>query len=75
VLGQSTGRTPVEWITEWRMGYAAVKLSAGSDPIHEIAIECGFRSLGRFYSVFTKWHGTSPRRYRMRSSHAFPAGK
>ncbi|MEI6424910.1 MAG: helix-turn-helix transcriptional regulator [Lentisphaerota bacterium] len=72
VLRQTTGKTPVEWITAWRMGYAAEKLSAASEPIHEIAIECGFRSLGRFYSVFTAWHGISPRRYSLKSSHAFP---
>ncbi len=75
VLRKSTGKTPVEWITAWRMEYAAKKLSASSAPIHEIASECGFSSLGRFYSVFTGWHGTSPRRYRMKSSHAFPGGK
>ncbi len=72
ILRHSTGKTPVEWITEWRMKYAAERLSATSEQIHDIAAECGFSSLGRFYSVFNQWHGTSPRRYRMRSSHAFP---
>lgn len=75
VLRQSTGRTPVEWMTAWRMAYAAEKLSATSEPIHEIAMECGFSSLGRFYSVFTGCHGTSPGRYRMKSTHAFPDGR
>ncbi|MFA6291189.1 MAG: AraC family transcriptional regulator [Victivallales bacterium] len=75
VLRESTGKTPVEWITDWRMGYAADKLSSASMPIHEIATECGFSSLSRFYSVFTGWHGTSPNRYRMRSSHVFPGGR
>jgi AraC family cel operon transcriptional repressor len=74
VLRQSTGKTPVEWITAWRMAYAAEKLSAGSSPIHEISAECGFSSLSRFYSVFTAWHGISPRKYRMKSTHAFPVG-
>lgn len=72
VLRQSTGKTPVEWITAWRMAYAADKLSAGSAPIHEISTDCGFSSLGRFYSVFTAWHGISPRRYRIKGAHAFP---
>ena len=75
VLRQTTGKTPVEWITEWRMVYAAQKLSAASEPIHEIAIECGFMSLSRFYSVFTSWHGMSPRCYRLKSSHVFPTGE
>ncbi|OGV37855.1 MAG: hypothetical protein A2X48_08315 [Lentisphaerae bacterium GWF2_49_21] len=72
VLRQSTGKAPVEWITEWRMKYAAERLLSSNEPIHEISSSCGFSSLGRFYSVFTKWHGTSPRRYRLKSSHAFP---
>ncbi|OGV53342.1 MAG: hypothetical protein A2X45_17310 [Lentisphaerae bacterium GWF2_50_93] len=75
MLRQSTGKTPIELVTELRMKYAAEKLLSSSAPIHEISADCGFASLGRFYSVFTSWHGTSPRRYRMRSSHAFPAGK
>lgn len=73
VLRQSTGKTPIELITEWRMAYAAEKLSAGFSLIHEIAANCGFSSLGRFYKVFTSWHGVPPRRFRMRSFHAFPS--
>ncbi len=75
VLKDATEKTPVEWITEWRMKYAAERLLSSNEPIHEISSRCGFSSLGRFYDVFTSWHGTSPRRFRLRSSHAFPAGK
>lgn len=75
LLRRGTGKTPVEWTTEWRMAYAAEKLSAGSSPIHEIAAECGFSSLGRFYNVFAGRYGTSPRRYRLKSQHAFPVGQ
>lgn len=75
VLRQSTGKTPVDWITEWRMVYAAEKLSSGNEPIHEIGRNCGFTSLSRFYNVFSQRYGISPSRYRSKTGHAFPVGK
>ncbi len=73
VLRETTGRTPVEWVAEWRMKHAAELLSTGSGPVEEVASACGFSSMGRFYSLFAEWHGVPPVKYRKRSLGVFPS--
>jgi AraC-like DNA-binding protein/mannose-6-phosphate isomerase-like protein (cupin superfamily) len=66
VLRQSTGKSPTDWLNEARMGYAAKQLHLSNRTILDIAMDCGFNSLGHFYAIFQKAHGCSPRSYRLR---------
>lgn len=66
VLRDCTGRTPTEWLNDMRMNYAAKQLQVTNRKVLDIALECGFLSLGHFYSVFQQAHGCAPRAYRMR---------
>jgi len=66
VLHGSTGRTPTEWLNGMRMGYAAKQLEVTNRKVLDIAMECGFGSLGHFYAVFQNAHHCAPRAYRMR---------
>lgn len=65
-LRDCTGRTPTGYLNEARMSYAAQQLAVTNRKILDIAMECGFDSLGHFYSLFHEAHGCAPRAYRMR---------
>ena len=65
-MRECTGRTPTEYLNETRMAYAAHQLAVTNRKILDIAMECGFDSLGHFYSVFQQAQGCAPRAYRMR---------
>lgn len=66
VFRECAGRTPTDWLNEMRMTHAAKQLEVTNRKILDIAMECGFASLGHFYAVFQRAHGCAPRAYRMR---------
>ena len=73
-LRSITGKTPVEWITEFRLEYAAEQLAYSRRSILEIALDCGFNSLSHFCFIFKRHWGLAPLKYRKaRASRAFPA--
>lgn len=69
------GLTPNEYINQLRMEYAASELLLTTRRITDIAYDCGFASLSRFYLLFRKTHGLSPRRYRLKHDLAIALGK
>jgi AraC family cel operon transcriptional repressor len=58
------GLTPSEYINLQRMEYAARRLAGTSDPLAEIAIDCGLPNLSHFHKLFLTSHGETPQRYR-----------
>jgi AraC family transcriptional regulator, dual regulator of chb operon len=66
-LRRCTGMTPSRVINRIRLEYAAGQLILTQQPILDIALACGFRSLGHFYSAFGKQYGCPPRQYRLRN--------
>ncbi len=72
VMRERTGRTPIEWITEWRLGHASSLLARGDTPIGELALACGFSSLSHFYKLFSKRFKMTPRRFRARQRFMLP---
>lgn len=66
VLRQSSGKTPSDWLNEARMNHAARQLRFSNRKILDIAMDCGFSSLGHFYALFARAHGCPPRSYRRR---------
>jgi AraC family transcriptional regulator, dual regulator of chb operon len=60
------GAAPREIVLGARLRWAAAQVSATEKKIIEIALECGFQNLGRFYEVFRREHGMTPREYRIR---------
>jgi AraC family cel operon transcriptional repressor len=59
-----TGKTLVEALNEARMTFAAARLRISTDEIADIALACGFDSLGHFYQRFRAYHGVTPKQYR-----------
>ena len=58
-------RTPTDFINELRLNKAAKLLVEGRKDILEITNELNFRSVSRFYSLFKKYYGITPRTYKM----------
>ncbi len=59
------GLTPSAFINRVRTEYAADRLAKTSDPISEIAADCGIENVSHFYRVFRGHYGTTPRAYRV----------
>jgi len=64
------GVTPSDYINMLRMDHAARQLAGTSDPLPEIAADCGLPNLSHFHKLFLAHHGETPLRYRRaRQSH------
>jgi AraC family cel operon transcriptional repressor len=74
-LKRTAGLTPMEFVTNARMTHAATQLRLSGQSIIEIAMGCGYGSLSRFYAVFRRRFGTSPRQYRLRQHAPLPSGR
>lgn len=60
VLGISVN----EYLTRYRLARAMQQLAETSSPILQIAYDCGFGSASRFYDIFKRRTGTTPRLFR-----------
>ena len=58
-----TGRTPIEYLTEWRMLTAAERLSRTQASIAQVAAEVGYTSESTFGVAFKRVMGQAPRRF------------
>lgn len=60
VLGISVN----EYLTRYRLARAMQQLAETNSPILQIAYDCGFGSASRFYDIFKRRTGTTPRLFR-----------
>ena len=72
---ETVGKSPMEYLTRWRMMLAGDRLMHSSDPISTIAHSLGYESESAFSTAFRRVMGCSPRQYsRERAGpHANPA--
>lgn len=56
--------TPHRYLTRLRLQRARALLRGTQRDVAEVALACGFESLGSFTTLFTKTFGTSPARFR-----------
>lgn len=61
-----TGKTPFEYLTEFRIERASEMLIYGKQNITDISLECGFNDLSYFTKTFKKIKGITPREYKNR---------
>lgn len=66
VVRAETGRSPTDLLNAHRMRHAAHLLAATDRKVIDVALECGFSSLGHFYTMFQRHHGHAPAEYRRR---------
>jgi len=58
------GRTPIDYLTEWRMHLAAELLETSKRPVAIISHELGYQSETAFREAFKRQHGLPPNAYR-----------
>jgi AraC family cel operon transcriptional repressor len=63
-----TGKTPSAYLLERKMEYAKKLLLTSDFSVLEIASEIGFDSVSHFIKLFKKLYGTTPLKYRKRTS-------
>jgi AraC-like DNA-binding protein len=63
---RQTGMTINAYLTRRRIAHAQSLLATTTLPILQIAQECGFGSVSRFYEAFQKEAGCAPRQFRRR---------
>lgn len=60
------GKTPIEYINDYRLSKVIQLLETTEKPILEICLDCGFNNVGNFQKMFRRKTGTTPRQYRLR---------
>ncbi|MGO8790500.1 MAG: AraC family transcriptional regulator [Terriglobia bacterium] len=70
---QTVGKSPIEYLTRWRMLLAGDRLVNSGDPISAIAIALGYESESAFSTAFKRVMGCSPRQYSRGRNPAFPS--
>lgn len=60
----TTGRTPFQWLFDFRIEVACGLLAATPMPLAEIALQVGFKNQSHFTVAFRKAMGTTPARFR-----------
>lgn len=63
---KAIGRSPMEYINEYRIKQTKRLLEETDLPVTEICLECGYNNLGNFLREFRKYTGTTPLQYRKR---------
>lgn len=61
-----TGKTPIEYLNEYRIEKAVRKLRTTDMSITDVAFSSGFSDLSYFIKTFKKIKGVSPRKYRVK---------
>ncbi|NDV67319.1 AraC family transcriptional regulator [Dysgonomonas sp. 25] len=59
-----TGKSPVDYIIETRLGHAARLLVDSSKSVAEICFECGFNNISNFNRIFRKSKSCTPKEFR-----------
>lgn len=63
----STGRTPIQWLQDFRVELASGLLAATDMPLAQVALEVGFKNQSHFTIVFRRATGTTPAQWRVRA--------
>ncbi len=68
LMKQRTGRSFVDFLNDYRIGFAARWLTETNQTIAEIAFRCGFYNISNFNRIFKKNKGCTPGEYRINFS-------
>lgn len=69
---QRVGQAPLQYLTQWRMTQAALRLREGEQSVATIAEQVGYGNAIAFMKAFTRVHGVGPGTYR-RNAQGRPA--
>ena len=60
---EATHRTPMEYLTYYRVEVAAHEIVSTDKSLMEVALDAGFSSLNYFIRTFKRWKGVTPGQY------------
>lgn len=58
-----SGRTPIDYLNDYRIACSCPMLAAGEISIRQVAISCGFNDESYFIKIFHKYKGMTPKKY------------
>lgn len=61
---KAIGRSPIDYLNEYRVRQAVRLLEETNLPVTEICLECGFNNMGNFLKEFKKYMKITPLQYR-----------
>ena len=64
-----TGRTPIDYLNNYRIEVACAELADGECSVTELAYNCGFNDLSYFIRVFKQYKGITPKQYTKYNGH------
>jgi len=64
LIKKRTGKSFVEFLNDYRIGFASRWLTETNQTIAEIAVRCGFYNISNFNRIFRKNKGCTPSEYR-----------
>ncbi len=67
---REVGKGFIEYVNDARCSWAALRLMESTEPVAQIAQDCGFAALSNFGEQFRRRHGLSPRDFRKASGRA-----
>lgn len=68
LMKQRTGKSFIDFLNDYRIGFATRWLTETSQSISEIAFRCGFYNISNFNRIFKKTKGCTPGEYRINFS-------
>jgi len=68
LMKQRTGKSFVDFVNDYRIGFATRWLTETNQTIAEIAFRCGFYNISNFNRIFKKIKGCTPGEYRVNFS-------
>ncbi|HAH22455.1 MAG TPA: AraC family transcriptional regulator [Prolixibacteraceae bacterium] len=68
LMRQRTGKSFIDFLNDYRIGFATRWLTETNQSVSEIAFRCGFYNISNFNRIFKKNKGCTPGEYRMNFS-------
>ena len=64
IFSQITGKSPMEYLNEYRVDRACMLLSDTDSQLLDVAYSCGFNDQSYFIKIFKRYKGVTPGKYR-----------
>lgn len=64
-FSEMTGKTPIEYLNQYRIGCACEKLCVDNYSVTDVCTNCGFNDLSYFVKTFKRYKNITPKQYKL----------